>query len=75
MQTDYVYDGQLRLRPMDAENIPVTQSFSEGKLEVYLNNRWTSVCNETFGENEATTACRQLGYTTSLSHSGEISYE
>ena len=72
MQTVYFYEGQLRLRPLDDEN-RFTQSLSEGKLEVYLNNQWTSVCNETFGENEATTACRQLGYTTSHSHSGVIS--
>ena len=71
-QMKYVYEGQLSLRPMN-ENIRVTRSFSEGMLVVFLNNRSTFVCNETFGENEATTACRQLGYTTALTHSGEIS--
>ena len=72
-QTEYVYEGQLRLvHPLD-ESKRVTRSFSEGMLEVFLNNRATFVCNETFGENEATTACRQLGYTTSYSHRGETS--
>ena len=71
VQTAYVYEGQLRLQTMDHNND--VRSSSQGRLQIYLNKRWTFVCNETFGENEATTACRQLGYTTSISYTGEIS--
>ena len=35
---------------------------NEGLLEVYCNGEWGTVCNDTFGETEATVACRQLGY-------------
>ena len=65
---EYVYEGQLSLVQMYgmASN---TQSISEGKLRVYLNGKWTSVCNETFGNHEAECSCKQLGYT------GHISYD
>ena len=33
-----------------------------GRLEILYNSTWGTVCNDFFGEDEADTACRQLGY-------------
>ena len=35
---------------------------SSGRLEIYVNNTWGTVCNDNFGYIEATVACRQLGF-------------
>ena len=53
------YDTQVRLR---GGAYP-----SSGKLEVYLNNQWGTVCYDEleFDISAANTACRQLGYTNS----------
>ena len=39
---------------------------SSGTLEVYLNNRWGTVCYYGFTTSAANTACHQLGYTNYL---------
>lgn len=36
---------------------------SAGRLEIYLNDEWGTVCDDGFAAAEAETACRQLGYT------------
>ena len=35
---------------------------STGRLEVYHNAKWGTVCDDGFGSNEATLMCRILGY-------------
>lgn len=34
----------------------------EGRLELCFNGQWTSVCDDTFGIEDAKVACSQLGY-------------
>lgn len=34
----------------------------EGRLEVFVNGAWSTVCDKTFDFREASVACRQLGY-------------
>ena len=46
--------GDLRLRDGD--------SAASGRLEVYLQGAWGTVCDHGFGEEEGAVACRQLGY-------------
>ena len=42
------------------------RSHAEGRVEVYLPDRWGSVCAGGWGRAEATVACRQLGHQATL---------
>ena len=48
-------DGDLRLRGGASHN--------EGRLEVYNENEWGTVCDDFFGRIDAKMACKQMGYT------------
>ena len=47
-------EGDLRIVDGAAVN--------EGRLELYFNDQWGTVCDDRWDINDATVACRQLGY-------------
>ena len=57
--------GALRLGSFDS-------SFS-GRLEVYFNGEWGTVCNDFFYQTEANVACQQLGYSSASDYGTAIS--
>ena len=45
-------------------------SYSSGRVQIYLNNRWGHICDDfDFGLTEAVVVCHQLGYTSVSSYS------
>ena len=51
----YRYLGMIRLQKGRYSN--------QGRVEVYCNGQWGTICNDGFDFKDAYTVCRQLGYT------------
>ena len=56
----YLHNTYIRLQGGNFTN--------QGRVEVYCNGQWGTICSDGFGPDEANTVCKQLGY------SGYISY-
>ena len=54
-------DGDVRLVNGTVAN--------EGRVEICFNRRWGTICDDSWGFEEAEVTCRQLGYTSSLQDS------
>ena len=48
------FNGMIRLQGGDFVN--------EGRVEVYCNGQWGTICDNGFGSTDAQTICKQLGY-------------
>ncbi len=55
-----VSEGALRLASLNSSST----LFSSGRLEIYLQGEWGTVCSDGFGFGEGDVACRQLGFFT-----------
>ena len=49
------YSGMIRIQGGTYSN--------QGRVEVYCNGQWGTICDDGFDPNDATVVCRQLGYT------------
>ena len=58
-------DGALRLSS--------SFSSSSGRLEIYYNGVWGTVCDDSFGQVDANVACRQLGYGSASNYGSVVS--
>ena len=53
-------NGSVRLTGWTGDEGKVV---AEGTVELCLNQQWVAVCDQSWGQREATVACRQLGLT------------
>ena len=55
------------VRLIDKDGKPIWTKFENGvsvagRVEVFKNNEWGTVCNQNFGQKEATIVCKTIGY-------------
>ena len=53
-----VRNGDLRLARFSS----TSSSYSSGRLEIYINGQWGTVCDDFFGSTDASVACQQMGF-------------
>ena len=53
---------------MNNDDPVLLSNITEGRLEIYLDSEWGTVCDDNFMMIEATVACRQLGYYEALEY-------
>lgn len=58
---DVCLHGDIRLIPTESSPLPEAL----GQVEVCLNGVWSCICGSEWTNEEATVACRQLGYASS----------
>ena len=61
-------NGPIRL----SRNGVSSPSFSSGRVQIYFNNEWGNICDDTaFFTFEATVICHQLGFQSAITFSRE----
>ena len=54
-------NGDVRLANMTTDTVSGTVMYT-GRLEIFLNGRWGTICREGFTNGATQAACQQLGY-------------
>ena len=48
--------------PVASNDIRMIRTHVAGRVEVYVEGEWRAVCHANWDENDASVACRQLGF-------------
>jgi hypothetical protein len=56
----FIFTGVLRLQG------PLNANSAAGRVEIFYNGQWGTICDDSWGINDAKVACRKLGYSNGL---------
>lgn len=55
--------GDLRL----VQRTVVDSQFTSGRVEIYINGQWGTICDDLFDQTDASVTCKQLGFADAVS--------